>query len=122
MHTGRVHVFAQRPLPPSVLHERTGLAAHGAAHVVIPVDARGRLAGDVALATRGVVDEVAEAPLLASARAEAQAAVLALASGPGEPQETAIADAARAAVRRALGRALGFKPLTTATVLRLRVS
>jgi ribonuclease J len=119
--SGRVHVFAQRAIPASVLHERESLAARGAAHVVVPVDARGRLAGEVALATRGVVDEVLDAHLLATARHEAEAALEELAaSEPGVSlDEPAISEAARQAVRRALGRVLGFKPLTTATVLRI---
>jgi ribonuclease J len=119
--SGRVHVFAHRAIPASVLHERESLAARGAAHVVVPVDARGRLAGEIALATRGVVDEVLDAHLLASARHEAEAALEELAaSEPGVSlDEPAISEAARQAVRRALGRVLGFKPLTTATVLRI---
>ncbi len=119
--SGRVHVFSQRAIPASVLHEREALAARGAAHVVVPVDARGRLAGEVALATRGVVDEVLDAHLLANARHEAEAALEELAASEAgvSLDEPAIAEAARQAVRRALGRVLGFKPLTTATVLRI---
>jgi ribonuclease J len=119
--SGRVHVFAQRAIPASVLHEREALAARGTAHVVVPVDARGRLAGEVALATRGVVDEVLDAHVLATARHEAEVALRELAaSEPGVSlDEPAISEAARQAVRRALGRVLGFKPLTTVTVLRI---
>jgi ribonuclease J len=124
VHAGRVHVFAKRALPPSVLHERMTLAANGSAHLVVRVDAHGRLAGEVVLTTKGVLDETAEAHLLASARNEAAAAVDELADGGsggvgGRPEEPAIAEAARQAVRRALGRTLGFKPVTTVTVLRL---
>jgi ribonuclease J len=120
VHAGRVHVFAKRPLPASVLHERMSLAAHGSAYVVVRVDAHGRLTGDVVLTTKGVLDETAEAHLLASARNEATTAVEELADGApgGRPEEGAIAEAARLAVRRALGRTLGFKPVTTVTVLR----
>ena len=69
---------------------------------------------------RGVLDETAEAHLLASARNEATTAVEELADGApgGRPEEGAIAEAARMAVRRAFGRTLGFKPVTTVTVLR----
>jgi ribonuclease J len=120
-HAGRVHVFAQRVLPANVLHERAALASHGAAHVVVSVDERGRLAGEVAITTRGVVDEVLNGHVLAAARNEAAAAVAELADiTPGEVDEPALADAARGAARRALSRLLGFKPLTTATVLRVR--
>jgi ribonuclease J len=122
VHAGRVHVFAQRALPANVLHERAALASHGGAHVVVLVDDRGRLAADVALSTQGVVDELGDEPLLGAARDEAAAAVDELAkSAPIDVvDEPAIAEAARKAVRRALGRVLGFKPLTTATVLRVR--
>jgi ribonuclease J len=123
VHAGRVHVFAQRALPANVLRERASLASHGVAHVVVPVDGRGRLAGDVVVATKGVVDEVLDAHVLASARGEASAAVGELAdgaTGEGGIDESAIAEAARQATRRALARVLGFKPLTTATVLRVR--
>src|SRR4029077_6139276 len=96
-HAGRAHVFAQRVLPPNVLHERAALASHGGAHVVIPIDPRGRLAGDIALATRGVVDEKRDAHILAAARREAAAAVDELADGwtGGAVDEPALSEAAR---------------------------
>jgi mRNA degradation ribonuclease J1/J2 len=109
-----------------VLHERAALASQGAAHVTIAIDELGRPAGEVALTTRGVVDETLDAHLLASARNDALAAVEALAEGGGTvgggrvPPVEEISEAARQAVRRALGRVLGFKPLTTVTVLRIR--
>jgi ribonuclease J len=127
VHSGRVHVHAGRVVPATVLHERTALAARGSAHVVVPVDARGKVTGEVALATRGVVDEALDSGLLASARREAHLAVEELfgstdaqTGGAGTPPDQEIADAASRAVRRAMARALGFKPVTTATVLRVR--
>ncbi len=119
---GRVHVFARRALPAAVLAERVALAAHGAAHVVIPVDAAGRLAGEVSLVTRGVLDETEDAHLLAAARNEALAALedLLQRGGGGVLRSDAeLGEAGRQAVRRALSRVLGFKPVTTATVLRV---
>ncbi|MDP9035268.1 MAG: ribonuclease J [Myxococcota bacterium] len=116
---GRVHVFARRRLSPSVLQERAILAANGTAHLTIRLDARGMREGDVALATRGVVDETREADVLTTARSEAGAAIdelLGRASS-GAVDSSAVAEAGRAAVRRALGRLLGFKPLTTALVV-----
>jgi ribonuclease J len=124
VHAGRVHVYAQRALPPSVLHERAALAANGSAHVVVLVDDRGRPAGDVVLATRGVVDETLDAHVLASARNEAHAALEELAGeeqrGHGTEPDAEIAEAVRQAVRRAFGRVLGFKPVTTVSVVRVR--
>ncbi len=119
---GRVHVFARRALPATVLAERVALAAHGAAHVVIPVDAAGRLAGQASLVTRGVLDETEDAHLLAAARNEAMAALEELFQRGGGGilrSDAELGEAARLAVRRALSRALGFKPVTTATVLRV---
>jgi ribonuclease J len=122
VHAGRIHVFARRALPATVLHERARLASHGSAHVVVSVDERGRLAGDVALATSGVIDELIDAHVLAAARNEAAAAVDELADGTAGKlvDDPALSEAARHAVRRAFARVLGFKPVTTATVLRLR--
>src|SRR5580658_3159899 len=38
VHSGRVHVFARRALPASVVSERAALASRGAAHVVVQLD------------------------------------------------------------------------------------
>jgi ribonuclease J len=126
VHAGRVHVFARRVLPPGVLRERAALAAHGTAHVVVVVDAVGRPAGEVSLVTRGVLDETVDAHLLAAARHEVLAALEdggaggdGAGSGPART-DAELAEGARQAVRRSLGRVLGFKPVTTASVLRLR--
>jgi ribonuclease J len=118
---GRVHVFAQRAIPPKVLQERSALAARGAAQAVVPVDAEGRLCGDIQLSTRGVFDEDIDAHILERARAEASAAVEALAaSGTGDPRaDEPIAEAVRLAIRRTIDRALGFKPSTLVAVLRI---
>jgi ribonuclease J len=117
----RVHVFAHRVLPGGVLQERVALASHGVAHVVIMVDVRGRPTEDVVISTHGVIDEKIDAHLLARARREAGAAVEELADGAGgDPvDEGAIGEVARRAVRRAFARFVGFKPVTTATVLRV---
>lgn len=122
VHAARVHVIAGRALPASVLHERESLAAHGAALVVVPIDSRGRLAGEVAIATRGVVDEVLDANLLDSARREAHGAVdelQGLVGAHGIVDEAAIEEAARVAVRRALARVLGFKPVTVVSLVKV---
>ncbi|MGH7269251.1 MAG: ribonuclease J, partial [Polyangiaceae bacterium] len=63
---GRVHIFAGREQADSVLGDRTALASHGVVHLVVPVDARGRPAGEMDLVTRGVVDDAGSAALLAS--------------------------------------------------------
>jgi ribonuclease J len=124
---GRVHVVAARPLPSTVLHERAALASRGAANLVVPVDPRGKLSGPVLLVTCGVLDPVADAALVASARSDAEGAVDALSDradprsrAAETPSDEEIAEAASAAVRRHLSRVLGFRPVTTAVVLRTR--
>jgi ribonuclease J len=119
--TGRVHVFAKRAIPAAILRERSALAANGAAHLVVPLDVRNRLAGEVVLTTRGVVDEIVDHELLDAAKREVRAA-LAVANDAAAPQpaeEPSIIEAARLAVRRAFVSVLGFKPVTTVTVLRI---
>jgi ribonuclease J len=121
---GRVHVFAGREVPAGVLAERATLASQGVAHVTVPVATDGRLAGPVVLATRGVLDASAEAPIVAAAEADARDAVQNAFRGalerraPGATDD-AIAEVVRLAVRRSLARALGFKPSTIVTVVRV---
>ncbi|HLK40732.1 MAG TPA: ribonuclease J, partial [Polyangiaceae bacterium] len=124
---GRVHVSSQRVLPSAVLRDRGSLAGHGAAHVAVAIDASGRLASDVFVVTRGVIDEALDGHLLATARADARASVeefLAASRQRGSLEvaflDDEIAEVTARAVRRALSRVLGFKPVTTVSVLRVR--
>jgi ribonuclease J len=112
---GRVHVFAGRTLPASVLAERSSIAERGTLHVTVPVDARGHVAATIQLSSRGVLDDAVDGELLVQAANEAVAAVADL----SEPADDAIVDAVRQAVRRALGRVLGFRPVTLVTVVRV---
>jgi ribonuclease J len=119
---GRVHRFGGREIAAGVLGDRTALAANGVAHLAVPVGPGGRLAGDLKLVTRGVCDEAADRDILVDAERQARAAVeelFASARRPGAPAPTgeAVAEAARLAVRRALSRVLGFKPVTTVTLV-----
>jgi mRNA degradation ribonuclease J1/J2 len=120
-----VHVFAGREVPASVIGERTVLASQGVAHATVPLTSHGTLAGPIVLVTRGVADAEGGARVVASAEADARAAVdeawrttLARRAPPASDDE--IAEAVRLAVRRSLARALGFKPLTMVTVVRVR--
>jgi ribonuclease J len=125
--SGRVHVYAGRALPPAALTERMALASRGVAHLVVPVDARG-MPSEITLVTSGVLDPEADKGLLAAALREAEGAVFELmdrmntpgARASGTATNDEIADVAAGAVRRCLGKALGFRPVTTATVLRTR--
>jgi ribonuclease J len=114
--SGRVHVFNRRALPPRVLEERTAVAARGFVHLTLILDREGRLAEEIALKTRGVLDSVGDEQLLAAAREEVRAALQGLAGRNDEEIE----DAAKHAARRALGRVLGFRPVTEATIVRVR--
>ena len=120
--TGRVHVFAGRPLPPSVLRERQTIAQEGVAVVVVVVDGHGELVGDVAIETRGVLDEERRegaARGRAARRARRGDAICRGRAGARRPTRRVIAEAARLAVRRSLSRALGFKPVTVVQVVRV---
>jgi ribonuclease J len=118
---GRIHVFAHRALPAHVLQERSALASRGTAHAVVPIDDQGRLAGEIALSTYGVLDELIDATVLKAARSRATVAIGELAVlGAGETSTGTIAQVARRAVRRAVDEALGFRPVTTVAVLRVR--
>jgi ribonuclease J len=94
---GRVHVFAGRAIPGTVLKERMGLAAEGIVFAVVRRD-------DVHLTARGVLGE-REASVLEGARAAGRAAI------------PAGAEEVRLAIRRALARAVGYKPTVLVTVL-----
>jgi ribonuclease J len=122
--SGRVHVMGGRVLPHQVIAERTALASLGSVHVAVPLDDQGKLAGDIAVATRGVIDESADGELLAAARRDAHAALQELlgvggSMGKDRPDDATISETARLAVRRALARTLGFKPVTVASLVRV---
>ena len=122
-----------------MLAERTILASQGVAHVTVPIGASGALAGAVVLATRGVLESAGPgtaaagtaaagaapaAGVVAGAERDARAAVddvvrAALQRRAPSPTDDEVADAVRLAVRRSLGRALGFKPVTIVTVVRV---
>jgi len=120
---GRVHVMGGRVLPTQVIAERSALASQGSVHVAVPVDAQGRLAGEIAVATRGVIDEGADADLLEAARTQARIALEELLASiewtARRPDDERISEAARLAVRRTLAKTLGFKPVTTASLVRV---
>jgi ribonuclease J len=121
--SGRVYVMGGRVLPAQVVAERSALASQGCVHVAVPVDAQGRLAGEIAVATRGVIDEGTDGDLLESARTQARLALEDLlesvAGAAAPPDDEQISEAARLAVRRTLARTLGFKPVTTASLVRV---
>ena len=121
VHVGRVHVWAGRTLAPSVLRERQAIAQEGVAMVVVTLDGRGALVGEVAIETLGVLDAGLANGVVAGSQRDARDAVHdLLRSAPDRPtDEVAIAEAVRLAVRRSFARALGFKPVTVVRVVRM---
>jgi ribonuclease J len=112
---GRVHVFGGRALPARVLEQRSHLASRGVVHITIPLDRSGRVGAPLAFCSRGVLDETLDGPLVTTARREALMAIDEL----SERSDDDVALAVQQAVRRSLGRVLGFKPVTLATVVRI---
>jgi ribonuclease J len=117
---GRVHVAAGRALPPKVIAERAAIASLGVVHVSVAIDAEGRIAGEVGIATRGVVDpdEKSEAAC-ARAREEVRRAFDELIALGGPIEDARVHETVRLAARRAFARDLGFKPVTTASLVRV---
>ncbi len=117
--TGRVHVFAGRAIAPAVLRERQAIAQEGVAVVVVTVDARGELVGEVKVQTRGVLDANLAPGLLTGSQRDAQDAVRDLPRAGVGRDDASITEAARLAVRRFFARSLGFKPVTVVQVVRV---
>jgi ribonuclease J len=111
---GKVHVFGGRVVPSATLGERASLAAHGIVHVTVLVDSDGSLQEPPRLAARGVLDEAGDSEALAIASKAAAVGAQSAAAG----SDADIAEAVRLAVRRALQRAVGFRPMTLVTVVR----
>ncbi|MEO6419387.1 MAG: MBL fold metallo-hydrolase RNA specificity domain-containing protein, partial [Polyangiaceae bacterium] len=111
----RVHTFAGRPIPVSVIRERMALAENGVAFVHVPVDDTWRISGEIGLFSRGVLDDSKDAHILATVRNDIRADVEEFG---GIRNEGTIAEAARLAARRSFFRAIGSKPLTTVFVTR----
>jgi ribonuclease J len=117
---GRVHVVAGEEIPDEVLRDRALLGELGIATAVVTLDARGRLVGDPEITTRGVLADEDEPELLADARRYVGGELSGL-SGPRiDIDVDAFREAARRALARFFGRALGRKPLTAAVVVRTR--
>ena len=97
-----------------VIKERSTLAAEGVVFATVPVS-EGSVVGQVQLAARGVLAEPELGAVLAMAALEAdRAAVGAPGRGTGAHE---IGEAVRLAVRRVVGRALGYKPEVLVTVV-----
>ncbi|MGH7285601.1 MAG: hypothetical protein ACRELY_29120, partial [Polyangiaceae bacterium] len=96
----------------SVLKDRMAIAETGVVAVFVHI---GREI-DVTLQTRGVLDRETQSESLRSAEFAANHA--ATTSTVANASDDAIAEAVRLAVRRAIVKDLGFKPVTMVTVVR----
>ena len=112
--TGRVHVWAGRPIPPAVLREREVLAEEGFASCAVVIDAAGA-AAEISLVTRGVIDEAANPGELAAAKTAVRLAIAELGA---HADDARIGEQARLAVRRVFSKATGKKPMTVVHVRR----
>ena len=114
--SGRVYTWAGRAVPRSVLRERSWLAESGSAVVIVTLQPP-PAPHDVVIRTKGVIDETADADLLAEVAREVRAAIAEEETRSREigeiaPRDEALSDAARMATRRTFGKTLGSKPLT----------
>ena len=115
VHSGRVHRFAKRELTEETLKARKGIAEAGVVVASLVVDAKGALFGAPLLDERGVTSDRERATLLAAAKKEI---VQALAELPPPLTDERIAEAARFAIRRSLGKALGKRPVPIVQIAR----
>jgi ribonuclease J len=111
----RVHVWAGREVPKSILRERAALASEGVAFCIVLLDPGPT---EVIVETRGVADDADAASDVIAAK---EAVLKALAEAPEHSTDAFLAEWARLAVRRTFKQRRGFKPVTIARVHR-RVS
>ncbi len=112
---GRVHVWAGKEVPASILRERAVLAEDGVAMAVVTVDAAGTVV-DTFLATRGASTDPAD---VENARGAVRAAIAEL---DASADDATIAEHARLAIRRTFKHARGTKPVTLVHVVRAKGS
>ncbi|HEY8080132.1 MAG TPA: ribonuclease J [Labilithrix sp.] len=108
---GRVHVWAGREVPASVLRERAILAEDGVAMAVVTVDASGSVV-ETFLATRGIAGDETD---VANAKGAVRAAIAELDAA---AEDAVVAEHARLAIRRTWNKARGTKPVTIVHVVR----
>jgi ribonuclease J len=113
--TGRLVLDGDVILPAdgSTMNERRKVALHGQISVAVALDRKGRLIGDPALRTQGVPVEEDKAAFLAEAADEAAAVV-----PKGSPDEEALRERIRLAVRRTATRWTGKKPVVDVLLIR----
>lgn len=115
---GKIAVQANEELPDIVLRDRRMMGELGVAVTSVSVDDAGRPLGDPLVVTRGVLEELTRPEALADARAEVRASLAEFPWSVARPNDDEIREVARLAVRRALARHVGFKPIALALVQR----
>lgn len=117
---GRVATWGGEDIPERVLQDRELLARVGIALITVLVDARGRPAGSVAIASRGVLDERRDGDLLRDAARETHRVLREHAYPRERPTDEEIAELARLTARRKLEASTGRRPVVLTQIVRVR--
>ena len=121
--SGRVHIDrGGEPLSGRVIQDRKLLAELGVIFVSLVVDFAGRLVADPDIVTRGVIAEDEDGDLLEDARDYVRDAIDGIRVSTMHVDDDTLRDTTRRAARRFFQKELGRKPLTYATVHRLKPS
>jgi ribonuclease J len=115
VHRGRVRVFAKHPIAESTMAARRALAECGVLVCTLRVDARGQLASPPLLDEKGVTNDRERARLFADVTDEVTRTLAEL--GPPLTEER-LAEAARLAIRRAVSRRIGRRPVPIVQVVK----
>jgi ribonuclease J len=118
VHVGRISVDSSGELASAVLRERALLGELGVAATTILVDDSGRPLSRPTVSTRGLLDESVRWDVLADAQREVHDALATHPWAEAQPPIEGLREVARQALRRALARHLGHKPVAVAMVMR----
>jgi ribonuclease J len=116
--SGRVHVAFGHEVSSEVIRERRSLASSGVAVAVVPLDAKGFVAGDIDLIARGIVDEEIRVGVLTEVRREVKSLVEQSSSAVRDDANL-ISETIRLAIRRILTRITGYKPEVIVSLVRV---
>jgi ribonuclease J len=115
---GRIAVDSAGELADATLRERGALGELGVVAVSVTVDARGRPAGPVAIASRGVLDEATRPHVIEAAKRDVHDALRTWPWSSERPTDDEVREVARLAVRRSLARATQTKPVAIPLLVR----
>lgn len=117
---GRVATWMGEDIPERVLQDRELLARVGIALVTILADPKGRPAGPISIASRGVLDERRDGDLLREAARETHRTLRDHTYPRERPSDEEIAELARTTARRKLEAATGRRPVVLTQIVRVR--